>query len=142
MDTQINILSLSPSTSDHGTLSELLPWPILRASTLPGAIGLLQRHSIGLIVCERDIPPYSWKDVLVRVATVSKPPLVIVTSLNADDFLWAEALNWGAYDVLPKPFDPAEVARSVRIAVLHWRWNQEHGLQPPVRAVGAPQRTY
>lgn len=135
MDTRINILSLSPHTEDHDTLAEILPWPILRASTLAGAIPLLRRHSISLVVCERDLPPHSWKDAVVGVEVLTKPPLVIVSSLQADDFLWAEALNWGAYDVLPKPFDPVEVTRSARIALLHWRWSQESALQPLVRAV-------
>ena len=35
--------------------------------------------------------------------------------------LWAEALNLGAYDVLAKPFDAAEVTARVSLAVLYWR---------------------
>ena len=47
-------------------------------------------------------------------------PEVIVTSRLADDRLWAEALNLGAYDVLTKPFDRHEVLRSVSFAWLNW----------------------
>ena len=39
------------------------------------------------------------------------PPLLIVTSRFADERLWAEALNVGAYDVLAKPFERDEVNR-------------------------------
>jgi DNA-binding NtrC family response regulator len=37
----------------------------------------------------------------------------------ADEHLWAEALNLGAYDVLAKPFDPTEVVRTLSQAWLH-----------------------
>jgi hypothetical protein len=44
-----------------------------------------------------------------------------VASHFADDQLWAEALNLGAYDVLAMPLRAAEVFRSVSLA---WRrWN-------------------
>ena len=45
---------------------------------------------------------------------------LIVTSRLADDRLWAEALNLGAYDVLAKPFERMELVRSVSSAWLHW----------------------
>jgi len=34
----------------------------------------------------------------------------------ADDRLWAEVLNLGAYDLLIKPFDTQEVLRTVGLA--------------------------
>jgi DNA-binding response OmpR family regulator len=52
------------------------------------------------------------------------PTPLIVTSRLADEKLWAEALNLGAYDVLAKPFDLSELVRSVNLAWLHW-WHQQ-----------------
>jgi DNA-binding response OmpR family regulator len=46
---------------------------------------------------------------------------LIVTSDLADDRLWAEALNLGAYDVLAKPFRAAEVFRTVSLAWRQWK---------------------
>jgi DNA-binding response OmpR family regulator len=45
-----------------------------------------------------------------------KPPYLIITSRLADDYMWAEVLNLGAYDLLVKPFDPMEVYRVVGFA--------------------------
>jgi DNA-binding response OmpR family regulator len=53
------------------------------------------------------------------------PPLLIVASRTADEYLWAEALNLGAYDVLSKPYHPAEVIRVLSMAWLHWRNRHE-----------------
>jgi len=63
----------------------------------------------------------SWIDVLEHANSLSHPPSLIVTSRLADDRLWAEALNLGAWDVLAKPFDRTEVIRSVRAGWQHRR---------------------
>jgi DNA-binding response OmpR family regulator len=46
--------------------------------------------------------------------------MLIVTSRLADDRLWAEALNLGAYDVIAKPFEASEVVRIAGLACAHW----------------------
>jgi FixJ family two-component response regulator len=60
---------------------------------------------------------------------MANAPSLIVTSRLADDRLWAEALNLGAYDVLAKPFERLELVRSVSSAWLHWY----HKFQIPTR---------
>jgi FixJ family two-component response regulator len=66
------------------------------------------------------------------------PPLLVVTSKNADDALWAEALNLGAYDVLSKPFDKTEVMRIISLAWLHWKEQNIRLLRrPAARAASA-----
>ena len=45
---------------------------------------------------------------------------LVVTARLADDQLWAQALNLGAYDVLAKPFDEQEVIRTLSLAWIHW----------------------
>jgi DNA-binding response OmpR family regulator len=51
---------------------------------------------------------------------MNDPPLLIVTSRLADDRLWTEALNLGAYDVIAKPFDRKEVDRVLNLAWARW----------------------
>jgi len=58
--------------------------------------------------------------MLEQVGCLPSPPLLIVSSRLADERLWAEALNLGAWDVLAKPFDKREVIRAVTSAWLHW----------------------
>jgi CheY-like chemotaxis protein len=53
-----------------------------------------------------------WISGIVHALCPPDPPMLIVTSRLADDYLWAEALNLGAYDVLAKPFDASEVSSS------------------------------
>ncbi len=64
------------------------------------------------------------------------PPLLIVTSRLADEYLWAEALNLGAWDVLAKPFDREEVSRVLGFAWRHWQ--DRHGIH---KATSKQRRT-
>jgi DNA-binding response OmpR family regulator len=121
----VTVLSVSPFVEDHETLAHILhpySWTLHRASTLAAARSFLPSQSISLVVGERDLPPHTWRDLLVEVGALPSTPLVIVTSHQADDYLWAEALNLGAYGVLAKPFDVAEVKHTLNVAALNWRW--------------------
>ena len=119
----IPVLSLSPIQTDHATLKQLLPgpqWSVYRANTVLSALKLLRTlRPVPVVVCERDMLPDSWQEMLSITALLPEPPSVIVASRLADDHLWAEALNLGAYDVLAKPFDVVELTRSLRLAWLH-----------------------
>lgn len=126
-DTTITVLSVSPSDDDHDALERLLnrrKWQIRKASTFSSAVALLREVQISVVVCERDLDAGTWKDLLDHLALLPQPPYLIVTSRLADDYLWAEALNIGAYDVLAKPFDHNEVLRSVSLACRHWSGQQ------------------
>jgi AmiR/NasT family two-component response regulator len=83
-------------------------------------MGLLPGEPISLVVGEQDLPPHTWCDFVVEAGSVPRTPLVIVTSHQVDDYLWAGALNLGAYGVLAKPFDVAEVRRTLNIAAFTW----------------------
>jgi DNA-binding response OmpR family regulator len=58
--------------------------------------------------------------MLAHAGGMNDPPLLIVTSRLADDRLWTEALNLGAYDVIAKPFDRKEVDRILNLAWARW----------------------
>jgi len=122
------ILSISPSANDHETLRHILEnaWHISVASTFSDAIIHLTRERAPLVViCESQLPDGTWKDVFNHIARCPKPPILIVTSRLADEYLWAEVLNLGAYDVLSKPFNEREV-RHVLGSVWERRGHEIH----------------
>ena len=129
--TTIPVLSVSPIKEDHLFLECIFRnhccwtpgnsnWKLYRRLTLESALTALQENQIPIVICERDLRPGSWKDMLERTKLLPTPPLLIVTSQLADEYLWAEALNLGAYDVAAKPFDSQEVRRIISFAWLHW----------------------
>lgn len=117
------ILLVSPAPEDHIFLQPLLSVAGRKTyfvRTYREALGVLCRDRIAVIICERDLPDGKWKDLLSQIAPLSDPPCLIVASRLADEFLWAEVLNLGGYDVLAKPFDAEEVVRVVTLACDSW----------------------
>jgi len=89
-------------------------------ATLAAALAALSKSQFEVVVCEQDLQPGSWRDVLEQAVVLPDPPSLIVTSRLADERLWAEALHLGAYDVLAKPFDRTETMRVVEAAWHAW----------------------
>jgi DNA-binding response OmpR family regulator len=130
-ETPITVLSVGPIDEDHDALSQILAaarWPLCPGSkwtleTCPGverALSALKHRKAPLVICERDLGDATWRDFWAEAALLPEPPFLIVTSRLADEYLWAEALNLGAYDVLAKPFRPEEVVRALSQAWLRW----------------------
>jgi len=130
----MEFLSVSPSLHDRISLSTILTgWTTYAAETLSTAKHLLQNEALKIVVCERDLAPYTWRDLLAELAWIPRLPLLVLTSADVDDFFWSEALNLGAYDVLEKPFEPAEVTRTLNMAWLHWKYHNAP-IKPKVRS--------
>ncbi len=120
---EVRVLLVSPFDEDHRLFARMLDqakWETQTAKTLAQAKRLLEEEPVHVVVCERDLPDGTWREMLSTITSMRKAPKLIVASRLADTFLWAEALNLGAYDVLAKPFDPKEVLHVVGYAWLHW----------------------
>ena len=126
------VLSVSPVKRDHEELKAILAGQcrVFDVPSFHSARKRLVGDVFAIVFCEHNLAPYSWRDVLAEVAVVPTPPLLVVTSRLADDYLWSEALNLGAYDVLSKPFISLEVTRTVNAALLHWKYQYEPTTAP------------
>jgi len=134
----VTVLSVSPHEEDHECLQSIFShskWKLCKASTLASALAMLGEQEMPVILCERDLLPGTWRDMLAPISDSPSRPLLLVSSRLADEQLWAEALNLGAYDVLAKPFDSREVFRSVSLAWLHWKHCQDGARAPAPMAV-------
>jgi len=112
-------LLISPFEQDHKVLRSLFHeqgWKLYETGCLESALNLLRNRVASIVITEKDLPTGNWKDVLGAVCILREPPLVVISSVNADDYLWAEALNLGAYDVLAKPIERTEAMRVLNSA--------------------------
>jgi DNA-binding response OmpR family regulator len=143
----VTVLSVEPSAEDSAALVEIFKsapwglcpdavWTLESSVTLHSAWALLREESIPIVLCECDLKPGTWRELLEQVSALPAPPFLIVTSRRADERLWAEALNLGAYDVLAKPYDQTEVTRVVSLAWLHWR-ERYTSANPEVQSIAA-----
>jgi len=122
------VLSVSPNHEDCASLEGILDseWTVIAGSTIASALSALREIPIPIVIYDCDVSSGSWSEMLERISLLPDPPLFIVTSRRADELLWAEALNLGAWDVLAKPFEADEVIRIVSIACQHWQ--DRHGV--------------
>lgn len=95
-------------------------WRLLEVRDRRQALHCLGQHPVQVVIAESNLPKWDWKHVLRDLRRLMQPPQLVVTSRTADDFLWAEALNMGAYDVLARPFAAEEVERVVAAAGRHF----------------------
>lgn len=117
----ITLLAICPNKEDRQSLENILEhdrWTIQGAPSLREATRLLDGGP-SLVVCEKDLPDGTWKDVFRAATGLDNPPPVVVVSRLADERLWAEVLNWGGFDVLLKPFERSEVRRVMGMALRH-----------------------
>src|SRR5215831_15834214 len=108
----LKVLSVSPMEDDHAALQRIVDhsnWILFKAHHLTSALELLRQDDIAVVLCEHDLSPGRWLDLLNQTRQLPQAPSVVVTSRLADERLWGEALNLGAWDVLAKPFDRDEV---------------------------------
>jgi FixJ family two-component response regulator len=105
-------------------------WTLLESDTLAAAMCQLRVLQSVVLVCEATLPDGSWKALVDHCRQLPVSPPVIVAADHADDFLWMEVLNRGAYNLLGKPFVEQEVFRVVSAAWLHLRIS----VREPLRA--------
>lgn len=129
------LLSASLYEQDHAWLEAVLDnaeWVISTASSIVATIALLRFGRAAVVICDEEL---GWKDVLQAILAQDSPPYLIVSSRTGDEHLWAEALNLGAYDVLIKPFQVAEVCRVIESASRRWHDRRRtHVPVPQVRS--------
>jgi DNA-binding response OmpR family regulator len=117
------VLSVGPYDEGCASLKRILKsdWTVTASATPAAALSLLRERRIPIVICDCDPTPGAWREMLHRISLLADPPLLILTSRLADERLWAESLNLGAWDVLPKPFQAGEAVRIVAAAWQHWQ---------------------
>jgi DNA-binding NtrC family response regulator len=131
------VLSISPDEEDHGLPQRIFresQWSLIASPTIASSVSVLREAPIPVVVCERDLSPGTWREMLQQTLLLPDPPFLVVTSRLADERLWAEALSLGAYDVLAKPFYAPEVTRILGLAWQHWRERHKLHARPTMVA--------
>lgn len=97
-----------------------LKWRLFEARERRRALDYLERNDTQVVIAESELPGWDWKQVLHDLRRFLPQPQLIVASRTADDYLWAEVLNVGGFDVLPQPLERDELERVVAAARRHF----------------------
>ena len=121
------VLLVSASTEDHDSLPGIFRgtrWELQGAWTVSDGVKMIRRNhrELPVVICAHSLPDGDWKLLLSELDTMAVRPSLIVTSRLADERLWAEVFNLGAFDLLlGAPFEPEEVLRVTQSAWSAWR---------------------
>jgi DNA-binding response OmpR family regulator len=91
-------------------------WTVYRATSCEEAIRFARYTCPRVLLCDAELPDGGWRRIWKALSIGPRPPLLIVTSRNADERLWGQVLNVGGYDVLLKPFHREEVVWALHCA--------------------------
>ena len=81
------------------------------------AVALLEKHSYDLLLCDIRLGDISGLDVLRASKKANPDTVVILISAYASTETAVEAMNEGAYDYVPKPFDKDELLQTIAKAL-------------------------
>ncbi len=99
--------------------SILSPWGVkpICASTVGKAKAVLARQGVPMVFCEDRLADGSFRDVLGAARLVKSKVRVVVISRTSDENGYLEAIQGGAFDVIPSSCRPADVHRVVSHAM-------------------------
>jgi DNA-binding NtrC family response regulator len=112
-------LLIGVAPEDHaliGSVCDGLGCALHAAASLSEAVARLRDESFVLVLTAEECVDGDWRDLLRQREGVFAPGRLIVISESPDARLWAEVLNLGGYDVLPKPLRAPELLRVLRRA--------------------------
>ncbi len=82
-----------------------------RAGSLEQADSLLGVGDSLVLLTEAAFPGGTWRDALAMKARRHRNAVLVVTAAAADESLWLDVLEQGAYDLILKPFVAEELFR-------------------------------
>ncbi len=86
-----------------------------------------------IVIYDRELPPYNWRDVFCVLTKESPRPYVILLSPNVDQNLWEELQRVGGSDILRVPLNREDLLWAVTRAWLLWRGQQNVRSRPVTR---------
>ena len=118
-ETTVSALAVSSRENDLSFLRVVFgdaSWKLHEVHNISEALILMKRRHLDLVITDRDLPDGTWRRLLDAFRSLPSPPPLIVTSRLADEYLWAEVLNEGGFDVLAQPLDREETVRVISAA--------------------------
>ena len=118
---QLSALVVMPSERRGGLIPCLTrsTVQVRTASTCHEAAAVLRHDpTVRIVLTDLYLSDGTWVDVLRRAGAAPGSPRVVVCPRLADERLWAQVLEEGAFDILVEPYHEPEVSRILDAATL------------------------
>jgi DNA-binding NtrC family response regulator len=96
-------------------------WDMVITHSVPQALRLLTGEAFPIVLCDRDLPGWDWREVMARIIETSPRTCFLLTSRVSDEYLWREVAMHGGYDVVAMPLEEGTVEHTLRRAWYYWK---------------------
>jgi diguanylate cyclase (GGDEF)-like protein/PAS domain S-box-containing protein len=95
------------------------PWRVLTAESPEAALKMMAQTSVQVLLTDQRMPGLSGLDLVKRVRQIHPATVRMIMSAHADISTMTAAINEGAvFRFIPKPWDPEQLRRDIREAVI------------------------
>jgi DNA-binding NtrC family response regulator len=118
------VLVITASASDQTFYKSVRArgeWDMVLARSASEALRLLATQAFPIVLYDRDLPGWDWREVLVRMLETSPRICFLLTSRVSDAYLWREVVKHGGYDVVARPLEEGVVVQTLRRAWYYWK---------------------
>jgi CheY-like chemotaxis protein len=118
------VLAITVSLGDqifYRSLRARGEWDLVITQSVPEALRLLTSEAFPIVLCDRDLPGWDWREVMARIVETSPRICFLLTSRVSDEYLWREVAMHGGYDVVAKPLEEGPVEHTLRRAWYYWK---------------------
>jgi CheY-like chemotaxis protein len=118
------VLAITVSAGDqifYRSLRARGEWNLVITQSVPEALRLLTREAFPIVLCDRDLPGWDWREVMAKIVESSPRICFLLTSRVSDEYLWREVAMHGGYDVVAKPLEEGPVEHTLRRALYYWK---------------------
>ena len=91
-------------------------WELERARSVEQSLHTLDRFPARLVIYDWTPEDDDWRSAIDRLSTRPEHPCILLASRVIDEYLWAELVTHGGFDVIHRSADPEQVIRAVRFA--------------------------
>ena len=97
-DSISTVLAVSSDANDSEVVQNILgEWKVKSARNCAEALFMLRNAGCSVVICDKDLPDGSWRDLLSGMGRLLSAPPLVVMSRHADESLWAEVRYYHSY---------------------------------------------
>jgi len=126
MNKSYKILVVDDETSMREFLEVLLSkegYQVFEAKNGKQALNMIKKNDYDLVLTDIRLGDITGLEILRKSKKRNQDTIVIMISAYATTEIAVEAMNEGAYDFVPKPFDNQELKNTIQKAPVYHLWH-------------------
>jgi DNA-binding response OmpR family regulator len=91
-------------------------WELRRERTLEQGLHAVDSFPAGLVIYDWLPEANDWRFAIDRLSARPNHPCILLASRVVDEYLWAELVTHGGFDVIPRSANTEQLIRGIRFA--------------------------